>query len=140
MGQITDLASTILANQSNPLPSSGLISNLPMRILLILNGARKTYPSSHPLWLQWSLTAFSSVLSFYLNETPTAFPSSDPILKGFLFPSVYQGSLPIFGTPALWFCTSFITVYGGSGPVHYQEMHWQALNDLDDGLWFRISP
>lgn len=110
-GNLGNLAADLAFAILNPLPSNGSTSPLRLKTSILWRTKRLISNSSHLLTLSWEVSALGFLLNLISLESPTLAVSTDPIMEMTGNLVEYQGSLPTYGMPFLFSCSSLIIAY-----------------------------
>jgi len=136
-GNLQALAIDLQLALASPFPSSG--STLPLRLKtsLFYQQRRLVSNSSHLLTLAWEQSGLGFQLNLISLESPTLPVSTDPIMQLTCNLVAYLGSLPTYGMPSLFACTSLIVAYKVALMAAPVKLTLFNLDDSSDSIEFQ---
>lgn len=135
-GSLQEMGVSLAAAMVSPFPSDGSTIPLLLRTSMLWREKRLISSSSHLISFSWSVAALGFLLSMITLESPTIAVSTDPITEMTGNLVEYQASLPTYGTPSFFRCTSLIIAYKVAlmgAPLRLQLFN---LLDSDDSIIF----
>jgi len=134
MGQLMDMAATIVAMRASEMNGSGVIASCRMKILPISNETQVRWTTWLPVSLLWEVTDLGSHVSLSIRENPTVAPSSDPIIRLWGQLSQYPLLAEIYAMQSSLACISWTIMAGETSQGLMSKYQLRGLNPVFDSI------